>query len=80
MTNCPRSASAPRSAAGGPPGRLDCGHPGGEAAYGRSAALAARKPDIVVPAHCTGWTAQHALAAGLPDAFCPNSVGSRFDL
>jgi 7,8-dihydropterin-6-yl-methyl-4-(beta-D-ribofuranosyl)aminobenzene 5'-phosphate synthase len=43
-------------------------------------ALAAESPQIVVPAHCTGWTAQLALAAGLPDAFTPNAVGSRFEL
>jgi 7,8-dihydropterin-6-yl-methyl-4-(beta-D-ribofuranosyl)aminobenzene 5'-phosphate synthase len=35
---------------------------------------------VVVPAHCTGWKAQHALAAGLPAAFRPNAVGSRFEL
>ncbi len=44
------------------------------------AALAAESPQVVVPAHCTGWKAQHALAAGLPDAFTPNAVGSRFEL
>lgn len=44
------------------------------------AALAAERPGVVVPAHCTGWKAQHALAAGLPDAFIPNAVGSRFEL
>jgi len=43
-------------------------------------ALAEEGPQVVVPAHCTGWKAQHALAAGLPDAFVPNSVGSRFEL
>jgi len=44
------------------------------------AILAAENPAVVVPAHCTGWKAQHALAAALPDAFIPNSVGSRFQL
>jgi len=44
------------------------------------AALAAEAPDVLVPAHCTSWKAQHALAAGLPDAFRPNAVGSRFEL
>jgi len=34
----------------------------------------------VVPAHCTSWKAQHALAAGLPGAFRPNAVGSCFQL
>lgn len=44
------------------------------------AALAGEAPGVLVPAHCTSWKAQHALAAGLPDAFRPNSVGSRFEL
>lgn len=44
------------------------------------AALAAERPAVVVPAHCTSWQAQHALAAGLGDAFVANSVGSRFEL
>jgi 7,8-dihydropterin-6-yl-methyl-4-(beta-D-ribofuranosyl)aminobenzene 5'-phosphate synthase len=44
------------------------------------AALAAEAPAAVVPAHCTGWKAVHALAAALPEAFIPNSVGSRFEL
>lgn len=37
-------------------------------------------PEVVVPAHCTGWRATHALAAALPDAFLQNSVGTRFEL
>jgi 7,8-dihydropterin-6-yl-methyl-4-(beta-D-ribofuranosyl)aminobenzene 5'-phosphate synthase len=36
------------------------------------------KPDVLVPAHCTGWKAQHRLAAALPDAFVPNAVGTSF--
>jgi 7,8-dihydropterin-6-yl-methyl-4-(beta-D-ribofuranosyl)aminobenzene 5'-phosphate synthase len=44
------------------------------------AALAGEAPSVLVPAHCTGWKAQQALAAGLPAAFKPNSVGSRFEL
>jgi 7,8-dihydropterin-6-yl-methyl-4-(beta-D-ribofuranosyl)aminobenzene 5'-phosphate synthase len=44
------------------------------------AALAEEAPAVVVPAHCTSWTAQQALAAGLPGAFRPNAVGSRFEL
>lgn len=44
------------------------------------AALATEAPDIVVPAHCTGWRAQLALADRLPAAFRPNSVGTRFEL
>ncbi len=35
-------------------------------------------PDHLVPAHCTGWRATHALAARFPDAFIQNSVGTRF--
>jgi 7,8-dihydropterin-6-yl-methyl-4-(beta-D-ribofuranosyl)aminobenzene 5'-phosphate synthase len=43
-------------------------------------ALAAFSPDHLVPAHCTGWRAVHAIAARFPDAFIPNSVGTRFEL
>lgn len=43
-------------------------------------ALAGFAPAVVVPAHCTSWRAQQALASRLPDAFLPNSVGSRFEL
>ena len=43
-------------------------------------ALAALSPEVVVPAHCTGWRATHALAAALPDAFIQNSVGTRYEL
>ncbi len=43
-------------------------------------ALAAFAPEVVVPAHCTGWRAVHALAATLPGAFIQNSVGTRFEL
>jgi 7,8-dihydropterin-6-yl-methyl-4-(beta-D-ribofuranosyl)aminobenzene 5'-phosphate synthase len=42
--------------------------------------LGALKPGVLVPAHCTGWRAQHALAAQFPDAFIPNSVGTSFYL
>jgi 7,8-dihydropterin-6-yl-methyl-4-(beta-D-ribofuranosyl)aminobenzene 5'-phosphate synthase len=42
--------------------------------------LAAMQPSVVVPAHCTGWRAQHAMAANLGEAFVPNSVGTRFEL
>ena len=44
------------------------------------AALKELNPAVVVPAHCTGWKATHALARELPDAFVPNSVGTRFVL
>ena len=43
-------------------------------------ALAEHAPDLIVPAHCTGWRAQHRLAAALPDAFVPNAVGTSFVL
>ena len=44
------------------------------------AALSELDPRVIVPSHCTGWWAIHALAATLPDAFIPNSVGTRFEL
>jgi len=43
-------------------------------------ALAEMAPEVMVPAHCTGWRAIHALAATFPDAFIQNSVGTRFEL
>ena len=42
--------------------------------------LAAMNPGVLVPAHCTGWRAQHAMSARLPDAFVPNTVGTSFHL
>ncbi len=42
-------------------------------------ALTALAPDHLVPSHCTGWRAVHAIAARFPDAFIQNSVGTRFD-
>jgi 7,8-dihydropterin-6-yl-methyl-4-(beta-D-ribofuranosyl)aminobenzene 5'-phosphate synthase len=42
--------------------------------------LAAMEPGVLVPAHCTGWRAQHAMSARLPAAFVPNSVGTSFHL
>jgi 7,8-dihydropterin-6-yl-methyl-4-(beta-D-ribofuranosyl)aminobenzene 5'-phosphate synthase len=44
------------------------------------AAFTAMAPDLLVPAHCTGWKAQHRLAAALPAAFVPNAVGTSFTL
>jgi 7,8-dihydropterin-6-yl-methyl-4-(beta-D-ribofuranosyl)aminobenzene 5'-phosphate synthase len=41
-------------------------------------ALTAMKPSLVVPGHCTGWRAQHALAAALPDAWTAGSSGSSY--
>jgi 7,8-dihydropterin-6-yl-methyl-4-(beta-D-ribofuranosyl)aminobenzene 5'-phosphate synthase len=42
--------------------------------------LAAMNPGVLVPAHCTGWRAQHAMSARFPAAFIPNSVGTSFHL
>ncbi|MGY1635191.1 MBL fold metallo-hydrolase [Geodermatophilus sp. SYSU D00742] len=43
-------------------------------------ALTELRPDLLVPGHCSGWRAQHALAAALPDAHVPSSVGTRHTL
>jgi len=37
-------------------------------------------PDLIVPAHCTGWKATHRLAAAMPTAFIPNAVGTSFTM
>jgi 7,8-dihydropterin-6-yl-methyl-4-(beta-D-ribofuranosyl)aminobenzene 5'-phosphate synthase len=42
-------------------------------------ALAEFSSDYLVPAHCTGWRATHALAARFPEAFIQNCVGTRFE-
>jgi 7,8-dihydropterin-6-yl-methyl-4-(beta-D-ribofuranosyl)aminobenzene 5'-phosphate synthase len=42
------------------------------------AALEQWAPAVVVPGHCTGWRAQHALAARLPDAWRAGSSGSTY--
>lgn len=42
-------------------------------------AFADLAPDYLVPAHCTGWKATHALAARFPEAFLQSSVGTRFE-
>ena len=42
-------------------------------------AFAELAPDFLVPAHCTGWKATHAVAARFPQAFLQNSVGTRFE-
>jgi 7,8-dihydropterin-6-yl-methyl-4-(beta-D-ribofuranosyl)aminobenzene 5'-phosphate synthase len=42
-------------------------------------ALAALEPDYLVPCHCTGWRAIHAIAARFPTAFLQNAVGTRFE-
>jgi 7,8-dihydropterin-6-yl-methyl-4-(beta-D-ribofuranosyl)aminobenzene 5'-phosphate synthase len=44
------------------------------------AALKEISPTLIVPAHCTGWKATHALAREIPEAFVANSVGTCFVL
>ena len=43
-------------------------------------ALAEIGAEVIIPAHCTGWRAAHALAQAMPQAYIPNSVGSRLEL
>jgi len=43
-------------------------------------ALTDLAPDLLVPGHCTGWRAQHALAAALPDSWIQGSSGTRYQL
>jgi 7,8-dihydropterin-6-yl-methyl-4-(beta-D-ribofuranosyl)aminobenzene 5'-phosphate synthase len=42
--------------------------------------LAALGPQLVVPGHCTGWRAQHALARTFGEHYVPNCVGTTFTL
>jgi 7,8-dihydropterin-6-yl-methyl-4-(beta-D-ribofuranosyl)aminobenzene 5'-phosphate synthase len=42
--------------------------------------LAAMRPGVLVPGHCTGWRAQHAMSARFPDAFAPGAVGTSISL
>jgi 7,8-dihydropterin-6-yl-methyl-4-(beta-D-ribofuranosyl)aminobenzene 5'-phosphate synthase len=44
------------------------------------AALTELAPSLVVPGHCTGWRAQHALAAALPNAWTQGSSGTSYHL
>lgn len=37
-------------------------------------------PDLLAPGHCTGWAAQHALAAALPKAWVQGSSGTTYKL
>jgi 7,8-dihydropterin-6-yl-methyl-4-(beta-D-ribofuranosyl)aminobenzene 5'-phosphate synthase len=41
--------------------------------------IAAIGIERLVPAHCTGWRAMHALAAAMPSAFVQPSVGTVFE-
>jgi 7,8-dihydropterin-6-yl-methyl-4-(beta-D-ribofuranosyl)aminobenzene 5'-phosphate synthase len=43
-------------------------------------ALAELSPQVIVPAHCTGWKAVHALASRFPNAFIQNSIGTQFEM
>ncbi len=43
-------------------------------------ALTALSPQLLAPGHCTGWRAQHALAAALPGAWVPSSSGTTYRL
>jgi 7,8-dihydropterin-6-yl-methyl-4-(beta-D-ribofuranosyl)aminobenzene 5'-phosphate synthase len=62
-------------------GGLHLGGPAFEAVIPPTvAALGRLAPSLVVPGHCTGWRAQHALAAVLPDAWVPGSSGSTYRL
>lgn len=45
-----------------------------------AAALTELAPDLLVPAHCTGWRAQRDLSLALPDAWVPSSSGTSFRL
>ena len=40
------------------------------------AALAEMRVEVVMPAHCTGWRAVHALAKAMPEAFVQPSIGT----
>jgi 7,8-dihydropterin-6-yl-methyl-4-(beta-D-ribofuranosyl)aminobenzene 5'-phosphate synthase len=62
-------------------GGFHLGGPAFEPIIGRTVdALAELTPDLIVPGHCTGWRAQHALAAALPDAWAVGSSGSSYHL
>ncbi|HEX5191010.1 MAG TPA: MBL fold metallo-hydrolase [Streptosporangiaceae bacterium] len=40
--------------------------------------LAELNPRVLVPAHCSGWRAGHAMAARFSEAYIPYSVGTRY--
>ncbi len=62
-------------------GGLHLGGPAFEPVIGPTvAALTELGPALVVPGHCTGWRAQHTLAAALPDAWVQGSSGTTFRL
>jgi 7,8-dihydropterin-6-yl-methyl-4-(beta-D-ribofuranosyl)aminobenzene 5'-phosphate synthase len=43
-------------------------------------ALGAFSPELLVPAHCTGWKAIHTIASRIPEAFAISTVGTTIDL
>jgi 7,8-dihydropterin-6-yl-methyl-4-(beta-D-ribofuranosyl)aminobenzene 5'-phosphate synthase len=43
-------------------------------------ALAQLSPELLVPAHCTGWRAVHGIASQFPDAFAISTVGTTIEL
>jgi 7,8-dihydropterin-6-yl-methyl-4-(beta-D-ribofuranosyl)aminobenzene 5'-phosphate synthase len=60
-------------------GGLHLGGPAFEPIIGPTVdALTAAAPDLLVPGHCTGWRAQHALAAALPEAWVQGSSGTTY--
>lgn len=42
--------------------------------------LAELGPSVLIPAHCTGWRAGHAIATRFGAAYIPNSVGTRISV
>jgi 7,8-dihydropterin-6-yl-methyl-4-(beta-D-ribofuranosyl)aminobenzene 5'-phosphate synthase len=62
-------------------GGLHLGGPAFEPVIGPTVdALTRMTAGLVVPGHCTGWRAQHALAAAMPDAWVAGSSGSSYRL
>jgi 7,8-dihydropterin-6-yl-methyl-4-(beta-D-ribofuranosyl)aminobenzene 5'-phosphate synthase len=62
-------------------GGLHLSGPAFEPIIGRTVgALTHMSPELLVPGHCTGWRAQHALAAAMPAAWVAGSSGSSFRL
>jgi 7,8-dihydropterin-6-yl-methyl-4-(beta-D-ribofuranosyl)aminobenzene 5'-phosphate synthase len=62
-------------------GGLHLGGPAFEPTIGPTVrALTDLDPALLVPGHCTGWRAQHTLAAALPKSWVAGSSGSSFRL
>jgi len=38
------------------------------------------QPTMIIPSHCSGWKAVHAIREALPEAFVQNSVGTTYSL